>query len=644
MVTKYTANEYGDFFVASIQQPYLNVVNILNWNIVAGVKKRNMTGNVTGSGGSTHIYGYETQFDTSFAGGDSIIIGNITYEIDVVISDTELTVTEPLQYNFTNAQYYTTPDIVTFFEYEFRWSTDGKVFSEFVPLNHGTGTSDIQGITFNHLKPLYIDVKSEVAGLASGNTLTFLSIEFTIETETGVIESCPNFCTDCTDPFAMNGCANIQVTCNPTNQFNPYALTKSVKMYKQLVNIVNGIFGHQVTYFRTEPDLRTSDVILMEYSLHNVVDKQTIKVLVPDNEFPSETLTYDIFGMELNEFEVHITAEEFQTHFGAGKYPRNKDYMYISVTNEMYEINSIAYADEFNKEHSYWKCKLVKYQDRGDVIKGQFDADTDVLITGIEEVFGERIQDEYKKNLKPEIFQTVTSVHTDGIRTFVDNQLQIVDYALKNRWTVVSKNYYNFSNMTLGDSAIVYDAQSEVKSGHGIAFSSWFAPRFATNSVLNYKLIGDTADKFSITISNTELIVTTPQGVQYFTHGITFNPTKWYGYVVNINNEFLQMSASIYSLDTSNNVMLPQSATNNLTNEFTQIVPQLEEQIWTSQAKFELVANSVLMTNIRVFNTPIEFEQHSNILNQYVVRDNQLAIIVDNAIPSLGFQRYANPR
>ena len=644
MVTKYTANEYGDFFVASIQQPYLNVVNILNWNIVAGVKKRNMTGNVTGSGGSTHIYGYETQFDTSFAGGDSIIIGNITYEIDVVISDTELTVTEPLQYNFTNAQYYTTPDIVTFFEYEFRWSTDGKVFSEFVPLNHGTGTSDIQGITFNHLKPLYIDVKSEVAGLASGNTLTFLSIEFTIETEAGVIESCPNFCTDCTDPFAMNGCANIQVTCNPTNQFNPYALTKSVKMYKQLVNIVNGIFGHQVTYFRTEPDLRTSDVILMEYSLHNVVDKQTIKVLVPDNEFPSETLTYDIFGMELNEFEVHITAEEFQTHFGAGKYPRNKDYMYISVTNEMYEINSIAYADEFNKEHSYWKCKLVKYQDRGDVIKGQFDADTDVLITGIEEVFGERIQDEYKKNLKPEIFQTVTSVHTDGIRTFVDNQLQIVDYALKNRWTVVSKNYYNFSNMTLGDSAIVYDAQSEVKSGHGIAFSSWFAPRFATNSNLNYKLIGDTADKFSITISNTELIVTTPQGVQYFMHGITFNPTKWYGYVVNINNEFLQMSASIYSLDTSNNVMLPQSATNNLTNEFTQIVPQLEEQIWTSQAKFELVANSVLMTNIRVFNTPIEFEQHSNILNQYVVRDNQFAIIVDNAIPSIGFQKYANAR
>ena len=644
MVKNYTANEYGDFFVASIQQPYLNVINILDWTIVVGLKKPHMTGNVTGSSASLNIYGYDTQFNTSFASGDSIIVGNITYEIDVVISDVELSVTEPIQYSFTNAQYYTTPDVINFFDYEFRWSHTSGVFSEFVPLNDGTGPEDIQGITFDHTKPLYIDIKAEVAGLATGNTLTFLSIEFTIETEAGIIESCPNFCTDCTDPFAMNGCANIQVTCSPTNQFNPYALTKSVKMYKQLVNIVNGIFGHEVTYFKTEPDLRTTDVILMEYSLHNVTDKQTIKILVPDNEFPTEAHTYDIFGIELADFEIHITAEEFETHFGAGKYPRNKDYMFIPIINKMYEISSVALADEFNRSHSYWKVKLVKYQDRGDVLKGQFDDDTDVLVTGIEEIFGERIQDEYKKNLKPEQFQTVVDKHEDGIRTFVDRKLGIVDYALKNRWTVVSKNYYNFLNMTLGDSAVIYEAQSEVKPGNGIAFTSWFAPRFATNSVENYRLIGDTDSTFEITISNTELIVTTPRGTQYFTHGITFNPTKWYGYVVNINNEFLQMTASIYSLDTLNNTLLPQNAVNNLTNEFTQTVTQIEEQIWSSQAKFELVANSMWMTNIRVFDRPIEFEQHSNILNQYVVRDNQYAIIIDNAIPSIGFQKYANAR
>jgi uncharacterized protein (TIGR02145 family) len=634
----------------------------------------------------------------------------------------------------------------------------------------------------------------------------------------------------------MNGCANIQVTCN-TNQFNPYALTKSVKIYKQLVNIVNGIFGHEVTYFRTEPDARTTDVILMEYSLHNVVDKQTIKILVPDNEFPTEAHTYDIFGIELNEFEIHITAVEFETHFGVGNHPRNKDYMFIPIINKMYEINSIALADEFNRSHSYWRVKLVKYQDRGDVIKGDYEDDTDVLVTGIEEIFGERIQDEYKKNLKPEIFQTVVDTHQDGIRTFVDRKLKITDYALKNRWTVVGKNHYNFSNMLLGNSAVVYEAKSEVKSGNGAAFTSWFKPQFASNSVQNYRLIGDTDDTFKITISNTELIVTTPltppsciddwmtqnfngttfrngdviphatnitewndattnetpawcfynfdsnngpiygklynwyvvndirgigpeeyivpsesdwtalenclggnaiaggkmktatlwnspnvgatnesgfngipsgfmsdggysdllnsrgsfwtstmigsspmvmnlnynrtdvyhgtdsngkgysirlkkdvapippqTGVHSFTHGITFDPAKWYGYIVNINNEFLQLSVSIYSLDITNNTMLPQSSTNNLTNEFTQTVTLTDELVWSTQAKYELRANEMLMTNIRVFDRPIEFEQHSNILNQYVVRDNQYAIIVDNAIPSIGFQKYANAR
>ena len=643
MVTNYTANEYGDFFVASIQQPYLNVIQVLDWNIVVGLKKPHMTGNVTGSSDSLNIFGYETQFTTSFASGDSIIVGNITYEIDVVISDTELSVTEPLVYNFTNAKYYTTPDLVNFFEYEFRWSQTGGVFSEFAPLNNGTAPGDIQGITFDHTKPLYIDIKAEVAGLATGNTLTFLSIELTIETESGVIESCPNFCTDCTDPFAMNGCANIQVTCN-TNQFNPYALTKSVKMYKQLVNIVNGIFGHEVTYFRTEPDARTTDVILMEYSLHNVVDKKTIKILVPDNEFPTEAHTYDIFGIELADFEIHITAAEFETHFGPGNYPRNKDYMFIPINNKMYEISSIALADEFNRSHSYWKIKLVKYQDRGDVIKGQFEDDTDVLVTGIEEIFGERILDEYEKNLKPKIYQTMVDIYQDGVRTFVDRSLKIADYALKNRWTVVSKNHYDFTNMTLGDSAVIYDAQSELKPGNGAAYTSWFAPRFAANSVGSYRLIGDTNSTFEITISNTRLEVQTPQGTLSFFHGITFDPAKWYGYVVNINNEFLQLSVSIYSLDISNNTMLPQNATNNLVNEFTQTIALTNELTWSTQAKYELIANDMLMTNIRVFDRPIEFEQHSNILNQYVVRDNQFAIIVDNAIPSIGFQKYANAR
>ena len=49
-------------------------------------------------------------------------------------------------------------------------------------------------------------------------------------------------------------------------------------------------------------------------------------------------------------------------------------------------------------------------------------------------------------------------------------------------------------------------------------------------------------------------------------------------------------------------------------------------------------------TNIRLFKKVIGQGQHRNILQQYVVRDNQLAEIIDNAIPSIQLRRYNQSR
>lgn len=654
MVTGYTANAYGDFFIASLNTPYTNTLKVIDWEILVGIKKPTMTGTVSGIAGSKDIIGNKTQFTSSFISGDTIIIGNIEYTIDEVISSLEMTIVEPLQLSFNGAQYYIGEDENNFFEYEYRWSQTGNVFSEFYTLNKNQQYGDLFSLTFDTSKPVWLDVKPEVAGIVTGNSISLLSITYTIETVDGIIESCPNYCVECTDPFAMNGCSNIQVSCTTENQFNPYALTKSVGMYKQVVNIVNGIFGHPVNYFKTEPDQRTSDVILMEYSLHNVVDNKTIKVLVPDNEFPDESNTYDIFGIELADFEVHITAAEFESHFGPGKYPRSKDYMYIPIINRMYEVSSVSIADEFNKSHSYWKVKLVKYQDRTDVIKGQFDAATDVLITGIDEIFGEKIQEEYSKNLKQEQFQSVITTYRDGIREFVSKQLKIVDYDLKNRWTVVSKNYYDLTTVPTDDKVLSYATPSKVSLNQNAAFTGWFSPQFNSSSTKDYYLFGDNdaIDGFRLTLSNTEIKLSVNTVIESFQHGITFNKNTWYAYIVNINNDFSQLGVSIYSLDPNSNSTIrqngssitPQMSSNNLISEFYETRPITGLLVWESNSNYTLRANEMYMTNIRVFNTPIEYEQHSNVLNQYVVRDNQLALIIDNAIPSLGFQKFANSR
>jgi len=651
MVSGNTANEYGDYLIASFTSPFENTIAITDWTIIAGVKTPAMTGKISVTNGSNIINGRSTQFDLVFSAGDIIIIGNVEYIVEEVQSSIEMTLTTEIEFTATGLDYYIPPDANTRFEYEFRWSQNGNTFSEFHELNKNAAFKDLFSLGFDENKPLWIDTRFEVAAIIPGNTISVLSIEYVQLNGDGTIISCPNVCfddEDC-DSFGYNGCANIQISCD-TGIFQPYNLGKANNLYSQLANLTSDIFGHEVQYFRTEPDLRTKDVILMEYSLHNVVAQETLKIMVPDNEFPSEENTYDIFGIEFAEFEIHITATEFEKAFGSGKTPRNKDYMYIPIINRMYEINSLSIADEFNRTKSYWRIKLVKYQDRTSVFKNDFEIATDNLTTGIEEIFGEEIQIEYDKNTKPEQYQTVTKTYKDGIREFVSKNLSIIDSDLKNRWTVVSKNYYDLTSVPVNDIVLYYAKESKLMANQNIAYTAWFKPQFGSTDDTEYFLFGDNLAMggFKLFLTNTSFNISINGVSTQLTHGITLDNTKWYSYVVNISNEYLTTSVSIYSLDPQSNVLggglLPQSLNNNLVLEYSQIVDNVSPLTWDSLTKYSLRGNNMYMTNIRVFNTPIEVEQHSNILNQYVVRDNQLAQIIDNAIPSLGFQKFANSK
>lgn len=649
MVVGYTANEYGDYLIASLKDPYLDTVKVLDYEIVAGVQGFKTVGTVNVTAGSAIITGNATDF-TLLSEGESIILGNNTFEIATIDSTLQLTLTEAPAFSTVDLEFYLAPNASNYFEYEYRWSDTNAQFSEFRALTKGMAFGDLKSLMFDSNKPLWLDVKAEVAALSAGNSISLISVTYTLETADGTIESCPQFCVECTDPFAYNGCANIEVSCD-TNIFQPYNLTKSTTIYKQLVGITNDIFGHQVQYFRTEPDKRTEDVILMEYSLFNVVDKKDVKILVPDNEFPEENPSYDIFGMEFAEFEVHIVAEEFERVFGLGKSPRNMDYMYIPIINKMYEVSSVGLADEFNRENSYYRVKLVKYQDRTAVQKNSFEVDTDNLITGVEEVFGEAQQQEMEKDTNPSQFQTVSTSYRDGIRMFVDKKLKIQDYDLKNRWTIVSKNYYELDAIKDNNVAIEYSVASKLKASDNMAITLWFKPQFDSTDTNDYRLISDLAalNGFDLFISNTELSIKANTYNYTYTHGMALDKDTWYALVFNINNKFLQMSASIYSLDENNNrgtssPNRPQDSSNNLTEEFTGMIEIPQPLVWDASSNFVLRGNKTHMTNVRVFESVIEYEQHHNVLNQYVVRDNQLSILIDNAIPSLGYQRFKNAR
>lgn len=645
MVTGSTATAFGDFLIASIKTPYLNLKKVLSWEVLAGVTDISTAGTVSFVSGSTVVTGVGTDFNRLFLNTNKIIVGNKVLTIASVVNSTSLVLTAPVNFSGSGVTFYRPTDSNNQFEYTFRLSTDGgKIFSEFSPLNNGTVPGDIKSFLWNSGANVLFDFGAEVSAIIPGSTITFISTTLTVETVSGIIESCPNFCVTCTDPFAYTGCATIEMVCDTPSLFQPYKQFRSQQTYIQLANIVKNIFGHEVTYFRTEPDVRTKDVILMEYSLHNVVDQDIVKILVPDNEFPQEsTVNYDMFGMEFEDFEIHITQQEFQRVFGQDTRPRNHDYMFIPIINKMYTINSVALGDRFNEAITYWKIMLTKYQNDTAVLKNNYESLTDSLVTDVDEIFGAEIKDEYIKNLKPEQYQTVSTAYRDGIRNFLSADLKIEDVDIKNRWTVVSKNAYDLTNVTTNYPAVEYAAP--VKSNDNFAFTCWFSPQSGFGTTNEYWMFGtSTINKgLKVTISGTAVKVYVNSNTYTFNHNIIMGSDRWYAMVLNANTEFNQLSLSIYALSPTSNVGLPQSATNDLQQVFTETRNQVLNISWNEpSATYQLKGGKLKLTNIRLFNTPVEPEQHNNVLNQYVVRDNQLAIIIDNALPSLGFQKFRN--
>ena len=67
------------------------------------------------------------------------------------------------------------------------------------------------------------------------------------------------------------------------------------------------MFGFETNYYSVQPQSRSKDVVLKEWTLFDVVEEQCVKVMVPQNQFPDNKVNYDPFGISFEEpFEIHI--------------------------------------------------------------------------------------------------------------------------------------------------------------------------------------------------------------------------------------------------------------------------------------------------------------------------------------------------
>ena len=337
----------------------------------------------------------------------------------------------------------------SYYEKEFRYSSDKILWSDYKSLtNKNLSTVKIYDDT------VYIQYRFTKVG---ENDLSVESITLDVDyvKDETVIPEC----------FWNKGTSTPQIVYNQgtgSNLFNPYNIGQSLNIYNQMSTLVSNMFGFCVTYFKTEPNSRTRDVVLKEYSIEKVISKHDVKILVPDNALPTRELQFNTMMIDYPvNFEIHIVKSEYQKVFGAGSHPDPHDYLYFGTyMNKMYMVDSVSDPDDFGYVASYWRVSLVPYQEMKSV---QFDNDnlldeTESLIFSAEKKFDEEMKVEVADNRKDNQLNDVNDLNEgqDMVRRILHENVRIVEEDIYNDWTVFAKQYYNLSTIDKGAIAAEY--------------------------------------------------------------------------------------------------------------------------------------------------------------------------------------------
>ena len=133
---------------------------------------------------------------------------------------------------------------------------------------------------------------------------------------------------------------------------------------------------------------------------------------------------------------------------------------------------------------------------------------------------------------------------------------------------------------------------------------------------------------------------------------------EWYGVVVNISNTYKQIAANVWGMTYDPVNPNEQSSKLQKLHEevrmFTDpILFAAPSNISTDKASpfygtetnaYKIFTGPIYLSNIRLFKNMIDVDTQSTVLNQNIVRDSQLAHIIDNAKPLLNIPKFARNR
>lgn len=177
------------------------------------------------------------------------------------------------------------------------------------------------------------------------------------------------------------------------NKYDPYKIASKcgVEVKKRLDKIASDIASFDCMFFKTEQDKESMSVTFKTYTLSTVTEYKELPIVIKDNIIPDNRFDYSAYDIDYqDELEVHINIEVFKSVFG-DKEPSVRDFLYLPLTNRMYEINNVYDQKDFMYKSTYYRASLVKYEDRASVndsyisdnYGSEYDIDSDYSIDNI---------------------------------------------------------------------------------------------------------------------------------------------------------------------------------------------------------------------------------------------------------------------
>lgn len=506
-----------------------------------------------------------------------------------------------------------------------------------------------------------------------------------------------NFHTQCLSNYQTNTdiAKDIDITNNESKSsfWNPYNYDKITSFSNLLGNQVSNIFGWTVDYHLTDPDGNGIDKYLHEYTLKNIVDVKKLKVIVPDNKFPVETIILNQFNLDLFDvFEIHIMKDEFKNKFGITKRPAQDDIIYICEANMLYYVkHSQAYKDIMNAA-TYYKVILEKYEHKTN-IRNLVDESQELINsltdnTTIEETISEDNRIEEKNIANKEQFYPTTF---DKIRQKISEKVNILkDNVYVDNFHII-KNYYDLSYKYLnGKTAINYEkADNSLNKSDNRSFIFWFKfndkydedLRPNTEMILGYNI--NKESKFYL-LNNFDSVNNLGYNIYYSGNKLILNlndqtykleqellTNVWYAGIININQRQETLDIKIYKRNCEINTILinvdsfiKEEAIYNST-EYNNLINNNFKPLSNEENKIS--SDFILINNIKTNINPIDF-QHSenlkvlgsnikysnlrilndivnndkNILKEHILTEGSSVILADNANEQLITQNYYN--